>query len=1066
MSARDLIFEIFAIDRASATFSKVGTEAEAMGSKAEKGAAMASKAFLGAGVVMAALGIKSVQMAAQFESSTQRFTTTAGESAKGLDMVRKGILEMAGQVGESSNTLAQAMYYVESGGFHGARGLEVLKTAAQGAAVEGSDVTEVAHALAGALNDYHGTTLNAVTATNAMTAAVGSGMMTFNDLAEALPKIGTRAAAAHVRFSEMLAALGTMTKDGLPAAVAATYLGQSIGQLAAPTSKATTEMHDLGLKASDVSAAITSGSGHGLADAIKMLWDASSRAGKIGQTQVQALANMAGGVKAYQGVLMLGGPHVDQYASSLAAINKQIADGGTAVEGFAKQQTTTTQKMKDAEGAASALAIEIGNHLKPEADAALQGFASFATFLGEHQTLLTNTVLAIGGASAAFGVYKLAVGGAAFVTNTLIGADAMLGIQMAAGAVAAGDFSLAMEALNLALDANPIGLAVTAVAAVGAALWGGKAAMDAFGHSTHDSTIAIGDYSNAIDKATGKITRLTRAQALNVAQQALGKPGANKLSVFQEGSLLGLNQNVLTHAAIGDQAALGAVQQQLALEQAKYASQLAKAKAAKNPVGIGLAQGDLDMIKNVTAALHAQSGAIADATKKERDQNFATLDAQKSLKGLSKATADAILHNNAMANTAGDVAKLATQYHLLPKEIRTVIKAEQVPTTVSAVEQIIKSMGKVNTTKADLTPFQRSVSSQVGAVATPAQRAALLVGQDMLAGITAGFSPAAAQLAAEASAAVTKAIAAARAAGQTHSPSRKFMAVGADMGDGLVIGLASRKAAAQTAGSGLVSAVAKGIHAKRSAIQAEVNALGNDLTKIGGKIQSAQSFSDSWMGNIFAGAMQSLASSASSPSGSPSGNVFSMSSIGTNATAAQKSPLQALMDFATQQETSATTLGVDVAKLLKEGAGSVLIAQLQSAGPDALPMIDALANGPASNVATLNSLLGSASTNTLNAGAQLNGASSFKVLQSQQKTEQRLENALQRVLHDKSQKISTTDQGAHDQRAQLHREEMAQIKALTAAVIKLQQQAQTAPAKTGQAVAKAQDHQAKRAKNK
>ncbi|HET9848678.1 MAG TPA: phage tail tape measure protein [Candidatus Dormibacteraeota bacterium] len=112
-------------------------------------------ALLGLGAAAVVGGAAAVKMAGDYESATNRLVTSAGESRKNLDLVRQGTLDMAGQVGFSANDLAKAMYVVESGGQHGAAGLEVLRAAAEGAKAENSDLGTVADAVTSVLQDYH-----------------------------------------------------------------------------------------------------------------------------------------------------------------------------------------------------------------------------------------------------------------------------------------------------------------------------------------------------------------------------------------------------------------------------------------------------------------------------------------------------------------------------------------------------------------------------------------------------------------------------------------------------------------------------------------------------------------------------------------------------------------------------------------------------------------------------------------------------------------------------------------------------------------------------------------------
>lgn len=665
-----------ATKRFSLMGSSVGSSADHMSSKLGGFTkSVASMGGLFAGFEVAKFVGGSIKSAADFEALTTRLVTTAGESQSAIAGVSKGLLDMAPKVGFTATDLANALYDVESGGFHGAAGLKVLEAAAKGARIEGANVTDVAHALTGALNDYKGTTLTAVEATNAMTGAVGSGMMRFQDLAEALPKVGARAAAAHVTFQELLAALGTMTKDGLPASMAATYLGQSIGQLAAPTAKARTEMAGLGIDSVKVAQTITSGSGHGLADALKMLYDGITKhlspSGLVAidtfkkaggsassfktllanlpptmQTSVQALAAMSGGVRSFQGVLMLGGAHAGQYAQTLKAVNDQVQKGGSEISGFTQQQKTLSGELNDASGAASSLSVSLGQKLTPAAKVAVGDFTDFVGILAKHQDLMMGVLEVTSALGAAWLVGRAAALTQAAAVTLLGGAEGITALKTTALGLATGDYALAADGaagaatamagtLRMAAGAAGIGLLIDgshraagamstlemasggALAggfigsmiapgvgtAIGAAIGGVAGAAEGLARSTDhvnlNAKVAIGtyvDFEATLNQVTGAITQQTRVQEYQRLQSS------GLLTLTRE---LGLSDREAVSAAMGNVAAR------------------MKLTDALGNTTIGT--------KNQRAALIAETGAVRSATLAQLNQNVATAQGSEAL---------------------------------------------------------------------------------------------------------------------------------------------------------------------------------------------------------------------------------------------------------------------------------------------------------------------------------------------------------------------------------------------------------------------------------------------------
>jgi phage-related protein len=233
----------------------------------------AAMAAVGVAVAVAAgaVAVESVKMAADFQSATERLVTSAGETQSNLDLVRQGILQMAGDVGYSADALATAMYKVESGGQHGADGLAVLRAAAEGAKTENADLTTVADALTSALTDYHLPASSAADVTSKLVAATASGKMTFEELAGSMSNILPVASANHVALNDVLGDLASMTMHGMSAQQASDNLADAIRHMASPTQMQSKEFATLGLTVQQVQQSLGT---NGLSGTVNMIGDA------------------------------------------------------------------------------------------------------------------------------------------------------------------------------------------------------------------------------------------------------------------------------------------------------------------------------------------------------------------------------------------------------------------------------------------------------------------------------------------------------------------------------------------------------------------------------------------------------------------------------------------------------------------------------------------------------------------------------------------------------------------------------------------------------------------------
>lgn len=279
MSSTDLVFKLLALDEASKVFKEVSASAGETAAAVEasnarmarsaeetaakqdtaveqssgKGLLGVSPALLGVAAAAAAVGAKSIEMASRFESSMTTLQTGAGESAKNMHMVGDGILSMATQTGTSTQQLISGMYMIESAGFHGAQGLDVLHAAAEGAKVGNADLSTVGNALTDVLNDYHLPASAAVSVTNMLVKTVSSGKTTMEELSSSMANVVPLASSAHIQFAQVAGALATMTGHGMSAQQASQDLANTIRSLQSPNAVAVHEMQQLGLNSNQVS---------------------------------------------------------------------------------------------------------------------------------------------------------------------------------------------------------------------------------------------------------------------------------------------------------------------------------------------------------------------------------------------------------------------------------------------------------------------------------------------------------------------------------------------------------------------------------------------------------------------------------------------------------------------------------------------------------------------------------------------------------------------------------------------------------------------------------------------
>lgn len=258
--------------------------------QAAESSGIASKAFGIAGIAVAAVGYESVKAAGNFQSLTEHLVTDAGESQSQLKKVQAGILSISTATGTSTTELANGMYHIESAGYHGAAGLTVLQTAAEGAKVGGADLDTVSKALVGSMNAYNMTGSQSTSMMNQLIATVGAGDMKMEDLASSMSSVTAVAAAAKIPFDQVGGAIATMTAQGMSAQQATQDLGHTIGALSNPNAVQIKEMQAMGLSSAQVSKELGKG---GLTGTFSMLTKAVAEHTKGGQVLISTFNSSA-----------------------------------------------------------------------------------------------------------------------------------------------------------------------------------------------------------------------------------------------------------------------------------------------------------------------------------------------------------------------------------------------------------------------------------------------------------------------------------------------------------------------------------------------------------------------------------------------------------------------------------------------------------------------------------------------------------------------------------------------------------------------------------------------------
>jgi hypothetical protein len=304
---------------------------------------------------------------------------------------------------------------------------------------------------------------------------------------------------------------------------------------------------------------------------------------------------------------------------------------------------------------------------------------------------------------------------------------------------------------------GPIGAAVGAGAGGLLSLW---QATRKTSNSMSTAKQEAAEYASAIEGIAAASGKAQRAEALSLLQREEGLiPSANALGIATSDLVSGL---------------------------------LGSERAMKRVNNTFRANGQLNI---------AQGIEIQKVSRFLREQGFAIRDHQNALKD----------QRQAIRGTDREFAKIPPSVQRVNDSLRNVGKTrsgmgkftallrgdlDKARSTSDEQARKINQLLTSTTGKArpNLTPFRADLLRQISATQGAAHSGGMSVGNALEEGVIVGFSSTRQRLAGNAYEAVSEAVASARRAADARSPSRKMMALGKDMADGLAIGMSGGSA--------------------------------------------------------------------------------------------------------------------------------------------------------------------------------------------------------------------------------------------------------------------------------
>lgn len=402
-----------------------------------------------------ALGGVATKMAGDFDRSMTKIQTLVGVSADEVDTMRSSVMELAGATAKSPQELADALFVVTSAGLRGADAMDALEFAAKASAVGMGETETIARAVAGAMNAYGPSVLDASMATDILVATARAGNFEASQLAGSLGRVLPFAKQAQVGLEDVGGAIALITRTNGNASEAVTQLTGLIRAFVTPTQEGKAALEGLGLTAGDVRDHLGE---HGLAATLQML------DGELGGNR-EALARIIGSAEGTSAAFQI----LDADAATLQGTFGETADAqGILGDAFAQTADSDAFKMQEAIAGVQRALVEIGGIILPVAADIAGGIAGVVSAFSGLPDSAQIAIVAALGVAAALGPVMTVIG------NLIRAWGAMKTAMLAASA------------------SNPILLGLTAAAATAAI------AIGIFGSSARNAKIEVDDLKDSV----------------------------------------------------------------------------------------------------------------------------------------------------------------------------------------------------------------------------------------------------------------------------------------------------------------------------------------------------------------------------------------------------------------------------------------------------------------------------------------------------------------------------------------------------------------------------------------
>lgn len=417
-----------------------------------------------------------------FGAAMRVANTMAGKNAEGFAKLKNQVAELAKNVPVARDELANGLYQVVSNSVPENNWLNFLNKSAKASVGGVADLGEVVKVTSTVIKNYGLAWDAAESVQDKIQLTAKNGVTSFEQLAQALPRVTANASTLGVSVDELLASFATLTGVSGNTNEVATQMAAIFTALVKPSSEATEMAEKMGI---EFNAASIKAAG-GLRNFLTQL-DASVKeyAAANGVLEQQVYAKLFGSAESLRALTPLTNQLADKFSENVDAMANSAGTINAAYNEMSSTGSATTQMLKNQLGAITDVVAGFVGGAMP--------VLSFTSQLGITAMSITSLVKTLKALNIQQGILTIRskAGGAAMLLFGLNASRSAAFTRVFSAALKSGAYSA--TAFKIALK----GLMITTV--VGAAIVAVTSVIEYFANKTDEATDKTNEFIEAED---------------------------------------------------------------------------------------------------------------------------------------------------------------------------------------------------------------------------------------------------------------------------------------------------------------------------------------------------------------------------------------------------------------------------------------------------------------------------------------------------------------------------------------------------------------------------------------